>query len=65
MTTSPEDIQARLDAISGQLDECRAAAATVADGDPDALVDLSRAIDVLAADVAELKASVRPPQLGG
>ena len=59
----PGAIERSLDAIAAHVEECRAAAATVADGDPAALEDLSREIDAMAAQIAELKAAVSGPAL--
>ena len=63
VSLSTADIDTRLDAIAEHLDECRAAAATAAEGDPQALNDLHREVDALAEDVAALKAATRPPAL--
>jgi hypothetical protein len=58
-------IGARLDAIEARLAECRAAVQVAADGDPDALMQLSEEVDAMAKDVAELKAAVSGPGLAG
>ena len=58
-------IGAKLDAIEARLGECRAAVEVAADGDPDALNQLSDEVDAMARDVAELKAAVSGPGLAG
>jgi hypothetical protein len=58
-------IGAKLDAIQARLGECRAAVEVAADGDPDALKQLSEEVDAMARDVAELKAAVSGPGLAG
>lgn len=45
------------------VEECRAAAATADEGDPDALRALSTEVDLLAERVAQLKALVSTPAL--
>ncbi len=60
-----EAISAKLDAIQSRLSECRAAVEVAADGDPDALKQLSEEVDAMARDVAELKAAVSGPGLAG
>jgi len=61
----PGAIDRHLDAVAAHVAECRAAAAVVAEGDPSALVELSREVDAMAACVAELKAAVSSPALDG
>lgn len=56
-------IEPILDAIGAHLAECRAAAATVADGDAAALTELSGEVDAMAEAVARLKAAVATPDL--
>jgi phage shock protein A len=60
----PAALQPQLDAIAEQLAECRAAAATAAEGDPTALTELSETVDAMAGAVARLKAAVSAPALG-
>jgi hypothetical protein len=50
-------IRERLDAIAAHLAECRAAAETMAEGDPSAAAELSAEVDAMAAEVAALKAA--------
>jgi hypothetical protein len=50
------DIAAKLDAIAARLEEARAAAAVIADGDPSAMSELDAEVDGMAAEIAELKA---------
>lgn len=59
----PGAIERSLDGIAAHVEECRAAAAIAADGDPSALEDLSREVDAMAAQIAELKAAVSGPTL--
>jgi hypothetical protein len=61
----PALIERQLDAIAAHLAECRAAAATAAEGDPSALTELSREVDAMAAEIARLKAAVGAPTLAG
>ena len=58
-------IAAKLDAIEARLGECRAAVQVAADGDADALKQLSEEADAIARDVGELKAAVSGPGLAG
>jgi hypothetical protein len=60
----PGAIERSLDGIAAHVEECRAAAATAADGDPSALTELSREVDAMAAEIAQLKAAVSAPTLG-
>ena len=53
----PEEIERQLAAVQEHVEQCRAALATVRDGDPTAMEDLSAEVDAMAAAVAELKAS--------
>jgi hypothetical protein len=63
--SEPAAIGAKLDTIQARLAECRAAVEVAADGDPDALKQLSEEVDAMARDVAELKAAVSGPGLAG
>jgi hypothetical protein len=65
MQSEPDAITAKLDAIEARLAECRAAVDVAAEGDPDALTQLSEEVDAMARDVAELKAAVSGPGLAG
>ena len=57
MQQQPEEIERQLAAVQEHVEQCRAALATVRDGDPTAMEDLSADVDAMAAAVAELKAS--------
>lgn len=50
------DIDAKLDAIAERLEEARAAAKVISDGDPSAMAELDAEVDAMAQDVAALKA---------
>jgi hypothetical protein len=51
----------RLEALSARIDEARAAAQTIADGDPSAMAELDAEVDLMAEDVAALKAMTSGP----
>ena len=55
MTAEANDILARLDALTERLREARAAAETIAEGDPTAVAELDAEIDGMAQDIAALK----------
>ena len=55
------DIDAKLDAIAARLEEARAAAKVISEGDPTALAELDAEVDAMAQDVAELKAMTSGP----
>ena len=55
MSASPGDLLERLDALADRVREARAAAETIADGDPSALAELNAEVDGMAEDVAALK----------
>ena len=55
MSASPGDLLERLDALAERVREARAAAETIADGDPSALAELNAEVDGMAEDVAALK----------
>jgi len=57
MQQQPEEIERQLAAVQEHVEQCRAALATVRDGDPTAMDDLSAEVDAMAAAVAELKAT--------
>ena len=61
--TDPIDIDAKLDAIAARLDEARAAAKVISEGDPSAMAELDAEVDAMAQDIAELKSMTRsgPP----
>ena len=55
MTAEAQDLLARLDALAERLREARAAAETIAEGDPTAVAELDAEIDGMAQDIAALK----------
>ena len=55
MTDEAQDILSRLDALAERLREARAAAETIAEGDPTAVAELDAEIDGMAQDIAALK----------
>ena len=57
------DIDAKLDAIAARLEEARAAAKVITDGDPSAMAELDSEVDGMAEEIAALKAMTRsgPP----
>ncbi len=56
MSASASDLMARLDQLADRVREARAAAETIAEGDPTALAELDAEVDAMAGDVAALKA---------
>ena len=56
MSASASDLLARLDQLAERVREARAAAETIAEGDPTALAELDSEVDAMAEDVAALKA---------
>ena len=56
MSASASDLLARIDQLAERVREARAAAETIAEGDPTALAELDQEVDAMAADVAALKA---------
>ena len=56
VSASAQYLLARLDALAARVREARAAAETIAEGDPTALAELDAEVDAMAADVAALKA---------
>ena len=51
----------RLEALAGRVDEAKAAAQTIADGDPTAMAELDAEVDAMAKDVAALKGMTSGP----
>ena len=51
----------RLDALRRRVDEARAAAQVIADGDPTAMTELDAEVDAMAEDLAKLKALTSGP----
>ncbi len=56
VSASAQDLLERLDALAERVREARAAAETIAEGDPTALAELDAEVDAMAGDVAALKA---------
>jgi hypothetical protein len=50
-----------LDRLGRRVEEARAAAETIAEGDPTAMAELSSEVDLMAEDVAALKAMAAGP----
>jgi len=65
VSASASDLLARLDQLAERVREARAAAETIADGDPTALAELDAEVDAMAADVAALKAMSAASPAGG
>jgi uncharacterized protein Yka (UPF0111/DUF47 family) len=61
----PQDveIERRLAAVQEHVEQCRAALATVREGDASAMEALSAEVDAMAEAVAELKAASTAPAL--
>ena len=55
------DIVEKLESLRRRVDEARAAADTIADGDPTAMSELDAEVDAMAEDVAALKALTSGP----
>ena len=51
----------RIDALRRRVDEARAAAEVIADGDPSAMAELDAEVDAMAQDIAALKAMTTGP----
>ena len=56
IATEAPDLLARLDALAARVEEARAAAQVIADGDASAMGELDAEVDAMAEDVAALKA---------
>jgi hypothetical protein len=56
VTASAQDLLQHLDALAERVREARAAAETIAEGDPTALAELDAEVDAMAQDIAALKA---------
>ena len=56
MSASAQDLIAHLDALAERVREARAAAETIAEGDPTAIAELDAEVDAMATDIAALKA---------
>ncbi len=50
------EIAERLESLRRRVEEARAAAETIAEGDPTAMAELNAEVDAMAEDVAALKA---------
>jgi hypothetical protein len=59
--TDPVELMSLLDSLGRRVEEARAAAQVIADGDPTALSELSAEVDRMAEDVAALKAATAGP----
>jgi hypothetical protein len=57
------EIAEKLNALAARVEEARAAAQVIADGDPSAMSELDAEVDAMATAVAELKSMTRsgPP----
>jgi hypothetical protein len=64
VTASAKDLLAHLDALAERVREARAAAETIAEGDPTAMAELDAEVDAMAGEVAALKA-ISGPSTGG
>jgi hypothetical protein len=51
----------RLETLRRRVDEAKAAAETIAEGDPSAMAELDAEVDAMAQDVAALKAMTSGP----
>jgi len=58
------DIVPVLDRLASRLEEARAAAAVIAEGDASAMAELDAEVEGMASDVAELKAMTSGPPSG-
>lgn len=56
MSASAQDLLQHLDALAERVREARAAAETIAEGDPTALAELDAEVDAMAEQIAALKA---------
>ncbi len=63
VTFDAADANAHLDAISAQVEECRAGVALAHEGDPTALEPMLGAIDTMAEHIAVLRSAVGGPDL--
>lgn len=59
------EILPKLDELARRVDEARAAALIIADGDPSAMAELDAEVDAMASDVAALKAMTSGPPSAG
>jgi hypothetical protein len=59
--TDPMELIERLDALRRRVEEAKAAAETIAEGDPTAMSELDAEVDAMAQDVAALKAMTSGP----
>ena len=55
------EIAERLDSLARRVEEARAAAQTIAEGDPTAMQELDAEVEAMAEDVAALKALTSGP----
>lgn len=61
MSAEAHEMLTRLDALAERLKEARAAAETIAEGDPTAVQELDAEIDGMARDIAALKGLTTTP----
>ena len=59
--TDAVEIAETLDRLSRRIEEARAAAETIAEGDPSAMAELDAEVDGMAEDIAALKAMTSGP----
>ena len=59
--TDPMELIETLDALRRRVDEARAAAETIVEGDPTAMAELDAEVEAMAKDVAALKAMTSGP----
>jgi polyhydroxyalkanoate synthesis regulator phasin len=59
--TDPVELIERIDSLRSRVEEARAAAEVIADGDPSAMAELDAEVDAMAEDVAALKAMTSGP----
>jgi uncharacterized small protein (DUF1192 family) len=59
--TDPVELIERLEALRRRVDEARAAAETIAEGDPSAMAELDAEIDAMAEEIAALKGLTSGP----
>ena len=55
-----DDLRAHLDVLEAAIEESRAALDTIAEGDPTAASELDAQVEVMAGEVAALKAASAP-----
>jgi hypothetical protein len=58
------DLRSVLDRLASRVEEARAAADVIAEGDPSAMAELDAEVDAMSRDVAELKGMTSGPPSG-